>query len=71
MMQNYLKKSLKNIRKHPKMDFYFWTKPIGACKKWKKSQTSYPNRFVFYSPLKTRQLTEFQQFKNLQIFYSR
>jgi hypothetical protein len=44
-MQNYLKSALKNLQntyvfKHPKIAFYFWTKPFGT---WKKGKTT-PNQ---------------------------
>jgi hypothetical protein len=38
------------VFKHPKMAFYFWTKPFGACKK-----TTPNNKEGYLAPYKTRQ----------------
>jgi hypothetical protein len=40
---------------HPKMAFYFWTKPFGACKKKEKQHQI---KEVYLAPYKTRQNPE-------------
>jgi uncharacterized glyoxalase superfamily protein PhnB len=56
-MQNYLKNALKKLTKylvftHPKMAFYFWTKPFGACKITEKRQKKKTNEMNAKQPKK-------------------
>jgi hypothetical protein len=57
IMQNYLKNALKKLTKylvftHPKMAFYFWTKPFGACKITEKRQKKKTNEMNAKQPKK-------------------
>jgi hypothetical protein len=67
-MQNYLKSALKKLQntyvfKHPKMAFYFWTKPFGTWKKRKNNTKSRRDGTRVFEVLKTRLIP-----KNLAIF---